>query len=178
MHQSTLSAESQGKLGAPKQGGLSYYLWSFTWGLGWVPALAALAGRAAACGARERRLGWLLVPAPLLFLAFMGLQGRYFGRWLLPIFPILCLLAACFAAREAIGALRARGTRRTADDAAPSPRRPTGLPGAEAAPAGGRRTGVLVLAVATVLVVALLAPGPRLQRPLGPRALARRTRAP
>ena len=36
-------------------------------------------------------------PAPLLFLAFMGLQGRYFGRWLLPIFPILCLLAAFFA---------------------------------------------------------------------------------
>ena len=26
-----------------------------------------------------------------------GLQGRYFGRWLLPIFPILCLLAALFA---------------------------------------------------------------------------------
>ena len=38
----------------------------------------------------------LLVPGALLFLAFMGLQGRYFGRWLLPIFPILCLLAALF----------------------------------------------------------------------------------
>ncbi len=37
------------------------------------------------------------MPAPLLFLAFMGVQGRYFGRWLLPIFPILCLLAAFFA---------------------------------------------------------------------------------
>ena len=44
VHQSTLSAESQGKLGAPKQGGLLYYLWSLTWGLGWVPALAALGG--------------------------------------------------------------------------------------------------------------------------------------
>ncbi len=32
----------------------------------------------------------------MLFLAFMGLQGRYFGRWLLPIFPIACLLAAFF----------------------------------------------------------------------------------
>ena len=96
VHQSTLSAESQGKLGAPKHGGVAYYLWALTWGLGWIPALAALGG-ALSVWRVQRRLGWLLVPAPLLFLAFMGLQGRYFGRWLLPIFPILCLLAACFA---------------------------------------------------------------------------------
>jgi len=95
VHQSTLSAESQGKLGAPKQGGVLYYLWSLTWGLGWAPAVAALAG-AVAVWRSQPRLGWLLVPAPMLFLAFMGLQGRYFGRWLLPIFPILCLLAAFF----------------------------------------------------------------------------------
>ena len=91
MHQSRLSAEAQGKLGAPKQGGLVYYLWSLTWGLGWVPALAALGG-AIAIWRREAQIGWLLVPAPLLFLAFMGLQGRYFGRWLLPIFPMILVL--------------------------------------------------------------------------------------
>ena len=79
VHQSTLSAESQGKLGAPKEGGLLYYLWSFTWGLGWAPALAALAG-ALTIWRHERRLGWMLVPAALLFVAFMGLEGRYFGR--------------------------------------------------------------------------------------------------
>jgi hypothetical protein len=98
VHQSTLSAESQGKLGAPKEGGLIYYLWSFTWGLGWAPAIAALGG-ALTIWRRERRLGWMLVPAALLFLAFMGLQGRYFGRWLMPILPIACLLAACFLAQ-------------------------------------------------------------------------------
>ncbi len=96
VHQSTLSAEAQGKLGAPHEGGLAYYLWTLTWGLGWAPALAALGG-ALSVWWRERALGWLLVPAPLLYLAFMGLQGRYFGRWLLPILPILCLLAALFA---------------------------------------------------------------------------------
>src|SRR5271166_3895639 len=96
VHQSTLSAEAQGKLGAPRGGGLRYYLWSLTWGFGWVPALAALGG-ALTIWRSERALGWLLVPAPLLFLAFMGVQGRYFGRWLLPIFPILSLLAAFFA---------------------------------------------------------------------------------
>jgi Dolichyl-phosphate-mannose-protein mannosyltransferase len=95
-HQSAVSDEAQGKLGAPRTGGIAYYLWSLTWGLGWVPSLAALGG-AVAIWWRERRLGWLLVPAPLAYLAFMGAQGRYFGRWLLPIFPILCLLAAFFA---------------------------------------------------------------------------------
>jgi 4-amino-4-deoxy-L-arabinose transferase-like glycosyltransferase len=95
--QSEYSQMSSGSwIGAPRQSGIIYYLWSFTWGLGWVPALAALAG-AAAVWRKERRLGWLLVPAALLYLAFMSLQGRYFGRWLLPILPITCLLAAYFA---------------------------------------------------------------------------------
>jgi hypothetical protein len=105
VHQSTLSAEAQGKLGAPKDGGFAYYLWSLTWGLGWVPALAALGG-ALSVWRRERALGWLLVPAPLLYLAFMGLQGRYFGRWLLPVFPIVCLLAALFTLQLAGIAVR------------------------------------------------------------------------
>jgi hypothetical protein len=134
LHQSTLSAEAQGKLGAPTEGGLVYYLWSLTWGLGWVPALAALGGAGTVWFAGRstmRRLpgsapgsapapvpapasgvalGWLLVPAPLLFLAFMGLEGRYFGRWLMPILPILCLLAAFFALQLA-GALAGRSRR-------------------------------------------------------------------
>jgi hypothetical protein len=105
IHQSTLSAEAQGKLGAPKEGGVLYYLWSLTWGLGWIPALAALGG-ALSIWRSSPRLGWLLVPAPLLFLAFMGLQGRYFGRWLLPIFPLLSLLAAYFALQLAYAIAR------------------------------------------------------------------------
>ena len=39
----------------------------------------------------------MLVPVAVLYLLFLSLQGRYFGRWLLPIFPIACLLAANFA---------------------------------------------------------------------------------
>jgi hypothetical protein len=119
-HQSALSAESQGKLGAPRHGGLVYYLWSLTWGLGWVPAIAALAG-ALTIWRAEPRLGWLLVPAPLLFLVFMGLQGRYFGRWLMPILPLLCLLAAFFVlqlAEAAADLLSRRARRRAAGSAA------------------------------------------------------------
>jgi Dolichyl-phosphate-mannose-protein mannosyltransferase len=83
-------------IGGPKQGSFVYYLWSFTWGLGWVPALAALGG-AVTIWHRDRRAGWVLVPVAVLYLLFLGLQGRYFGRWLLPVFPVACLLAASFA---------------------------------------------------------------------------------
>ncbi len=50
---------------------------------------------------KHRRVGWVLVPVAVLYLLFLSLQGRYFGRWLLPIFPIACLLAANFALEAA-----------------------------------------------------------------------------
>jgi Dolichyl-phosphate-mannose-protein mannosyltransferase len=146
-HQSAQSAESQGKLGASREGGLLYYLWSLTWGLGWVPALAALAG-AVTVWWRERRLGWLLVPAPLLFLAFMGIQGRYFGRWVIPILPILCLLAAGFAI-QAVALARAR-TAQVQSRAAGTP---------EAGVRRRVRLGGLPTALAALLVLGLLAQG-------------------
>jgi hypothetical protein len=146
VHQSTLSAEAQGKLGAPKDGGLAYYLWTLTWGLGWAPALAALGG-ALSVWWRERALGWVLVPAPLLYLAFMGLQGRYFGRWLLPIFPILCLLAALAALQlcDALVRLAARA-------------RAGRSPGEGGAVNAGGRTPLRV-GLTALLVAALLAQG-------------------
>ncbi len=109
VHQSTVSEDAGGKLGAPKTGGVAYYLWSFTWGLGWVPSLAAVGGAIALWWDRpRRRLILVLAVAPLLFLAFMGLQGRYFGRWLLPIFPMACLLAAYLGVRVATLVTRRR----------------------------------------------------------------------
>jgi hypothetical protein len=90
------SGDELPKLGLTQDSGLLYYLWTLTWGLGWVPALFALGG-AIRLLVRERRLALVLLPAPLLFLAFMGLQERYFGRWLLPVLPIAMLLAASFA---------------------------------------------------------------------------------
>ncbi|HTC73515.1 MAG TPA: glycosyltransferase family 39 protein [Solirubrobacteraceae bacterium] len=145
VHQSTLSGEAQGKLGAPRNGGIVYYLWSLTWGLGWVPALAALGG-AVTVWRSERALWWLLVPAALAFLAFMGLQGRYFGRWLLPIFPILCMLAASFTMQVA----------RAGIQLARRPRAP-GEPGA-GRPVRGRATALSV-AITALLVAAVLAQG-------------------
>ncbi len=156
VHQSTLSAETQGKLGAPREGGLLYYLWTLTWGLGWVPALAALGGMLTVWR-RERRLGLMLVPAPLLFLLVMGLEGRYFGRWLLPIFPILCLLAAFFAL-WVVGRIVRLGGRRWSARTEPISAERAGAgnpPGIGA----GRTTGGLRTGVTALLVVALLAQG-------------------
>jgi hypothetical protein len=151
VHQSSLSAEAQGKLGAPKQGGFVYYLWSLSWGLGWLPALAALGG-ALTVWRRRPALGWMLVPAPLLFLLFMGLQGRYFGRWLMPILPLLCLLAAFFAL-QAAGALGGAASRALAN------RRGRARGEREAGSRATGRRATPALGVAVLLAALLLAQG-------------------
>jgi 4-amino-4-deoxy-L-arabinose transferase-like glycosyltransferase len=93
-HQSAESEAAGGKLGLTYGSGVFYYLWSITWGVGWVPALAALAGAALLALRREWTMVAVWVPVVVVFLAFMGLQGRYFGRWVMPVVPIICLLGA------------------------------------------------------------------------------------
>jgi hypothetical protein len=100
-HQTTVADDALGKLGLTEDNGLAYYLWTLTWGLGWVPAVAAAAG-VVLVAKDSRRIAAVLVPAPVLFLLFMGTQERFFGRWLMPIFPIVCLLAAYAVLRAAL----------------------------------------------------------------------------
>ena len=81
-------------------GGLGYYLDSLTWGLGWAAAVAALAGAVL----ELRRNPWralLVVCVPVLLLVYLSLQSRYFGRWLLPAYPALAMLAAVALTRAA-----------------------------------------------------------------------------
>jgi len=99
-HQSQAADDALGKLGLTQTNGPEYYLWTFTWGLGWIPAIAALAG-AVVLALRDRPAFFVLAPAPVLFVIFMGTQSRYFGRWLLPVFPIVCVLAAYVVIRAA-----------------------------------------------------------------------------
>jgi len=83
------------KLGLAQKSGHLYYLWTITWGLGWGIALAAVVGGWLVW---RDRLRWLvLVPAPLLFILYMGDQLRYFGRWLMPVMPLIAILAALAA---------------------------------------------------------------------------------
>ena len=103
------SGEELSKLGLTQESGVLYYLWTLTWGLGWIPALAALGG-AVRLLLRDRALALVLLPAPVLFVLFMGLQERYFGRWLLPVLPIAILLAASFGLAS-IRAVAARAPR-------------------------------------------------------------------
>jgi hypothetical protein len=84
------------KLGLTQDNGIVYYLWTLTWGLGWVPALLALGG-AVRVAMKEWRIALLLLPMVGVYLLYMGTQDRYFGRWALPLFPIVCVLAAYFA---------------------------------------------------------------------------------
>jgi Dolichyl-phosphate-mannose-protein mannosyltransferase len=97
------------KLGTAPGSGIAYYLWTFTWGLGWGPTIAALGGTALL--AVRRRAGALLtfVPACVIFIIFMGDQQRFFGRWLMPIFPVVALLGAYGAVELVRWLSRSRG---------------------------------------------------------------------
>ena len=99
-HQSDASGDAAGKLGLTQDNGYVYYLWSFGWGLGWVPLVLAVGG-AVRLWFDEARLVWILVPPIIVFVLFMGSQERYFGRWLMPVFPLVCILAA-YAAIELV----------------------------------------------------------------------------
>ena len=107
------SGDELAKLGLTQRSGILYYLWTLTWGLGWAPALAALGG-AVLLALRDRAAALVLLPAPLLYLLFMGTQERYFARWLLPVLPLLILLAASF------GVALARALARRAPRLAPA----------------------------------------------------------
>jgi hypothetical protein len=92
-HQADAADDALGKLGLTQSSGHLYYLWTFTWGLGWAPLVAGVVGLGL-LAADDRRALLVLGPAPILYVLYMGTQARFFGRWLLPVFPIACLLAA------------------------------------------------------------------------------------
>jgi hypothetical protein len=102
-------SEGNGKLGLTHGSGVIYYLWAITWGIGWVPAGGAVVGIAVVLARRRWWTFAAFVPAALGFLAFMGLQGRYFGRWVIPLAPLICLFAAQAAVECATLAARGRG---------------------------------------------------------------------
>ena len=86
------TASAYPKLGQEGDSGVAYYLDSVRWGLGWLAGAAALAG-VAVVGRRDPLRALLLVLLPVALFAYLSLQSRYFGRWLLPAYPALALLA-------------------------------------------------------------------------------------
>lgn len=92
LQQQASAAGDTAKLGQSQQGGFSYYLESFTWGFGWAAIVAAVVGAAFELR-RNLVRGLLLVSFPVVLFLYMGTQTRYFGRWLLMIYPLLAILA-------------------------------------------------------------------------------------
>src|SRR4051794_26953098 len=80
--------------------GLPYYLGTLTWGIGWVAALASLAGAVLELR-RDLVRGLILVAFPIALMAYLSLQARFFSRWLLPAYPVLILLAGAAIAPAA-----------------------------------------------------------------------------
>ena len=113
------------KYGQDPNGGLLFYTESWTWTVGWIPALAAIAG-AVLLFRRDRRTAWVLVPIVPLFIVYMGWQTRYFGRWMLPVLPIV--LHACVYAGVRRGPRARRGAGPSSPAAAPRSSSPRSAP--------------------------------------------------
>src|SRR4051812_24174747 len=102
------TAGGSAKLGQSDVPGWLYYLWTLTWGLGWLPAIAAFAGGVLVI--RENwRSGLVLIVFPVFLFIFLGGQARYFGRWFMPAYPALVILAAYATVRLADARGRGRG---------------------------------------------------------------------
>ena len=94
----------------PGQGGsgFSYYLDSLTWGLRLAGGAGGARRRGDRAAAPRPARGLLLLSMPVALFLYLGLQSRYFGRWMLPAYPVLCMLAAV-ALVQAVGARPAAG---------------------------------------------------------------------
>lgn len=126
-----------------QSGGLSYYLDSLTWGLGWLACAAAVAGAAIELR-RDVGRALLLLALPVALLVYLSVQSRYFGRWLLPAYPALAMLAgvAIVRAGDALAGVLARRRARAAEASAGSVR-----------PRAGVLAGIAI-AVLTAIVLA------------------------
>jgi hypothetical protein len=95
LYQLKQQAEAAGgteKLGQDQVGGFRYYIESLGWGYGYAAAFFVLAGAFFEIR-RDRVRGIALILFPVLLYLYMSTQTRYFGRWLLPMYPVMALLA-------------------------------------------------------------------------------------
>ena len=69
-----------------ESGGVTYYLDSLTWGLGWAAAIAALLGAVLELR-RNLVRGLMLVAVPVALFVYLSFQSRYFGALAPPRLP-------------------------------------------------------------------------------------------
>jgi hypothetical protein len=92
LKQQAAAAGGSEKLGQDQVGGFRYYVESLGWGFGYAAALFAIVGAFFEIR-RDRIRGIALILFPIALYLYMGTQTRYFGRWLLPMYPVIALLA-------------------------------------------------------------------------------------
>jgi hypothetical protein len=102
-------AGNEDKFGQENDSGPLYYVDSLLWGLGYVAAACALAGAVLLARRDKVRLALLLIFPVALFL-YLSFQSRFFGRWLLPVYPAFALLAG-YAFVRGLDYVRARAPR-------------------------------------------------------------------
>ena len=93
-------AANMRKLGQGESDPVGYYLGSLTWGLGTLAALAAAIGLV--LEARRNRIrAFLLALFPVVMFLYLCTAERHFARWLMPVYPVLALLAGVALTRVA-----------------------------------------------------------------------------
>ena len=109
LHEQSAGARRRRRQARPRrQQRLRYYLATLTWGLGWMPALAALGGAVRARAARPRgRAG--ARPAAARFPALHRHPGPLLRRWLLPVTRCCACWRRAARSRPRTGSARARG---------------------------------------------------------------------
>ena len=112
---------------------------------------------------RNLARGLILVALPLALLVYLSLQSRYFGRWLLPAYPALAMLAGVAIVQAADAIAAAIGRRR----AGASERSGAERPQRDAAPRRGLLAGVLAAAIAALVLLQPLAADVRTAQILG-----------
>ena len=93
-------AASGRKLGQGEGGPVGYYLGSLGWGFGALAAVAAGFGLVLEAR-RDRVRALVLALFPLLMFVYLCTAGRHFARWLMPVYPVLALLAGVALAQVA-----------------------------------------------------------------------------
>lgn len=93
------------KLGQTGSAWIGYPV-TLLWGFGVVPLVLAALGLVLAWR-RDRARALLLIGFPVVLYVAMAMQERYFGRWMLPAYPALAVLAGYGAVRT-VDAARAR----------------------------------------------------------------------
>ena len=98
------------KLGQAQQGGFSYYFHTFGWGFGWAAIAAAVVGAVLELR-RNLVRGIMLLAFPVALYLYMSTQTRYFGRWLLMMYPLLAIFVGIAVVRvaELVRGLRGGG---------------------------------------------------------------------